>query len=60
MKEIVDEILTDTLYTILLGLDGEANIGRTQMSYKIYNEEGTLISPDGNIETEAWKQFHEE
>lgn len=55
---IVDGILTDTFYTLLLGLDGEANIGGVQAPYKIQDEEGNVISPCGEIEAEAGEQFH--
>ena len=60
LKGILDCILTDTLYTMLLGLDGEANIGGIQSPYKIHDEEGNVISPCSEIEAEAWKQFHGE
>ena len=60
MKEIVNDILTDTFYTLLLGLDGEANIGDVQTAFKIHDENGNVISSVGEIEAEAWEQFHEE
>lgn len=60
MKEIIDGILTDTFYTLLLGLDGEASIGGVQQTYKIYDEDGNLISDCGEIEEEAYEQFHGE
>ncbi len=60
MNEIVDSILVDTMYTLLLGLDGEANIGGVQSMYKIHDETEHLISDCGEIEAEAWKQFHGE
>jgi hypothetical protein len=60
MKEIVDSILTDTFYTLLLGLDGEASIGGVQHTYKISDEMGNLISDCGEIESEAFNQFQEE
>lgn len=57
LKEVVDGILTDTYYTILLGLDGCANIGGLQTSYKIYDEDGNLLTDVGEIEAEAWEFF---
>ena len=60
LKDIIDTILTDTFYTLLLGLDGEANIGGTQHNYKILDEDDNIISPNGEIESEAWQQFHED
>ncbi len=59
IKEIVNDILVDTFYTLLMGLDGEANIGGVQMTYKVHDEEGNVISTRGEIEAEAWEQFHE-
>jgi hypothetical protein len=58
LKDIVDDILIDTLYTLLLGLDGEANIGGMQVEYTILDEENNVISECGEIEAEAWTQFH--
>ena len=55
LKEIVDLMLTDTLYTFLMGLDGEANIGGVQQTYKIYDENGNLISECGELEAEAYE-----
>ncbi|HEY8562115.1 MAG TPA: hypothetical protein VIL74_17205 [Pyrinomonadaceae bacterium] len=57
LKEIVDGVLTDTYYTILLGGDGSANIGGRQISYKIYDEEENLLTGFGEIGAEAWKFF---
>jgi hypothetical protein len=58
MKEIVDTILTDAFYSILLGLDGEAAIGDCQIEYKIYDEKGNKITSCGELESEAWNLFH--
>lgn len=55
MDEIVEGILTDTYYTILLGLDGEASIGGCQQLYKLFDEDGNLLT--GEIEGEAWEYF---
>ena len=59
LQSVLDAVLTDTMYTLLLGLDGSASIGDNQHTYKIYDESGNLVSDCGDIETEAWKQFHE-
>lgn len=58
-NKIVNTILTDAFYTLLLGLDGEANIGGIQHSYKIFDENDVLISAVGEIEAEACNEFHE-
>lgn len=57
LKEVVNGILTDTYYTILLSLDGCANIGGLQKSYKIYDEDENLLTGFGEIEAEAWEFF---
>jgi hypothetical protein len=54
---VIDAALTDTFYTLLLGLDGSASIGGIQQSYKIYGEDGKLISDCGEIEAEAAEAF---
>jgi len=43
--------------TLLLGLDGEANIGGVQMEYRIHDDQGHAISSCAEIEAEAWAQF---
>jgi hypothetical protein len=58
-QEIIDGVLTDTFYTLLLGLDGGANIGGVQQRYGLLDEKGTVISSYGDIEAEAWKQFQD-
>lgn len=60
LKNIISSILTDTFYTILLGLDGSASIGGTQESFKIYDEENNLISESGDLEGVAYEYFHED
>ena len=50
-------VLTDTMYTLLLGLDGEATIGGEQVSYNILDESDNESS--GQIEEVAWQQFQE-
>lgn len=58
LKEIIDLILTDTYYSILLGLDGCANVGGRQISYKLYDEDGNSLTDCGEIQGEAWEFFH--
>ena len=44
MQRIVDTILTDAFYGILLGLDGAGALGTNQQGYTIRDEEGVLIT----------------
>lgn len=57
LKQIIDIVLTDTFYTILLGLDGATQIGDTQELYKLYGEKGNKLT-GGDIEHFAWEYFH--
>ena len=57
LKEMIDVLLNDVFYSILLGLDGECSIGNTQQTYKIYDEEGNLISNCGELELSAYEYF---
>jgi hypothetical protein len=58
MKEILSEVLTDAFYTILLGLDGCAQIGGKQIEYQLTDEEGNQLTGAGRIEALAWEAFH--
>ena len=59
LKEVIDTLLTDVFYSILLGLDGENPIGNTQQTYKIYNQDGNLITERAKLEASAYEYFHE-
>jgi len=59
LRDIVDEILSDTFYTLLLGLDGAASIGGLQEEFIIYDEEGSLVASGGELEAEAYEHFME-
>ncbi len=56
-RHIISALLTDTFYGILLGLDGSANIGDRQETYKITSEDDSIISECGEIEGEAYEIF---
>jgi hypothetical protein len=57
LSQILDGVLTDAFYTILLGLEGEASIGGRQETYRLCDAQGTVLT-GGAIEAEAWKAFH--
>ena len=59
LKEVIDTLLTDVFYTVLLGLDGESSIGNIQRTYKIYDQDDNLISDCGELEASAYEYFHE-
>ena len=58
LKKILDFALTDTFYTVLLGLDGAASIGDKQEIYKLFDESGNELT-GGKIEGYAWEYFQE-
>lgn len=41
----LDVALTDTFYTLLMGLAGEASLGGKQQTYRLSDENGEPISP---------------
>lgn len=55
LKGILDMVLRDTMYTLLLGLEGEAGLGPCQQRFTVLDEDGHAIEA---IEEEAWKCFH--
>ena len=58
LEEVIDLLLNDVFYSVLLGLDGECPIGNIQQVYSIYDEEGCLISDWGELEVSAYVYFH--
>ena len=59
LKDVIDTLLTDVVYSGLLGLDGEHSIGNIQQTYRIYDEDNNLISDCGELEASAYEYFHE-
>ena len=59
LEEVIDLLLNDVFYSVLLGLDGECPIGNIQQVYSLYDEEGCLISNCGELEASAYQYFHE-
>lgn len=58
LRRILDLALTDTMYTLLLGLDGCASIGGLQESYSVYAESGGRLAGEGELEVAAYQVFH--
>ena len=59
LREVINLLLDDVFYTILLGLDGESCIGNIQQTYRIYDEDNNLISDCGELEISACDYFNE-
>jgi hypothetical protein len=57
LQQILNSSMRDILYTILLGLDGEASIGDKQIMYKLFDEENNELT-GGQIEVSAYSYFH--
>jgi hypothetical protein len=58
LHRALDLALADTMYTLLLGLDGCAAIGGRQETYALFAETGERLSGDGELEAAAWEVFH--
>lgn len=54
IKKLLNSVMNEVLYTILLGLDGETSLGDVQMQYKVYDQNDNLL--DG-IESYAYDAF---
>ena len=57
VKELVDSVMNEVFYTILLGLDGETTLGDVQMQYKVYDGNDNLLD---EIESYAYDAFMDE
>jgi len=58
-RRVLDAVLTDTMFGLLLGLDGEASIGSDQRKYRIFDErDGQVIATPGELEAAAYERFH--
>jgi uncharacterized protein YrzB (UPF0473 family) len=57
LHQILNNVLRDTFYTILLGLEGAASIGGKQIIYKLFDEENNELT-GGEIEAFAYEYFH--
>ena len=57
VKGLVNSVMNEVFYTILLGLYGETSLGDIQMQYKVYDENDNLL--DG-IESYAYDLFMNE
>jgi hypothetical protein len=58
LTAVLDGVLTDAFYTVLLALDGAASLGGKQVSYSLRDEDGNDLTGGGEIEAAAWERFH--
>ena len=58
IRKVIDAALSDTMYGLLLGLDGAASIGNDQRSYRIIDlDDGQAVSDPGDLEAAAYDYF---
>lgn len=55
LTAILDTVVRDTVYTMLLALDGAASLGGCQQQFTVTDEDGNVIE---DIEAAAWECFH--
>lgn len=58
LSAVLDGVIADTMYTLLLGLDGSGSVGGRQESYRLLDETGAQLAGDGRLEAAAWQVFH--
>jgi len=58
VAQAMDAVIADTMYTLLLGLDGAAGLGGVQESFRICTEKGSPVAEPGELEAAAWRHFH--
>jgi hypothetical protein len=54
---VLDLALTDAFYSVLLALDGSASLGNDQQTYRLYAEDGQLLT-GGDLEDHAYEAFY--
>lgn len=59
LHKLLDLVLTENWYRILLALDGSASLGGEQMTYEVRDEDGNILNECGELETAAWEVFME-
>jgi hypothetical protein len=56
VQELLENVLDNVFYATLLGLEGSAAIGRTQMRYDLRDSAGNSLN-DGELGGYAWQYF---
>ena len=59
LRQLLDTVMTESWYTMLLALDGSASLGGTQMTYELRDEDGNILNECGELESAAWEVFME-
>ena len=59
LHKLLDLVLTENWYRMLLALDGSASLGGEQMTYEVRDEDGNILNECGELEAAAWDMFME-
>ena len=59
LHKLLDLVLTENWYRMLLALDGSASLGGEQMTYEVRDEDGNILNEYGELEAAAWEVFME-
>ena len=59
LRKLLDAVMTESWYTMLLALDGSASLSGTQMTYELHDEDGNVLNECGELEAAAWEVFME-
>lgn len=59
LYELINLVMTENYYTLLLGLDGETSLGGKQITYRLYDDNNVLLNECGEIEENAFSYFIE-
>ena len=59
LHKLLDLVLTENWYSMLLALDGSASLGGEQMTYEVRDEDGNILNECGELEAAAWEVFME-
>jgi hypothetical protein len=56
VQELLENVLDNVFYATLLGLEGSASIGRTQIRYELRDPAGNSLN-NGDLGGYAWQYF---
>ena len=59
LHKLLDLVLSENWYRMLLALDGSASLGGEQMTYEVRDEDGNILNECGELEAAAWEVFME-
>ena len=57
LKEIVSGVLSESIFTLLVALDGNGTLGGVQQRYVICDESGATFGGDGELSAMAYDTF---